>query len=161
MDDKWIKKKSKELKGADPVDLEVAGIFASIEHWVLRDGIREAEKRSTELNNHIDRLDKEQSSQVNSTLLALHLIRFWAENSKGPLAKQMLSKTTRAIDAVKANVIKESGFATSVFSYRCADDMLRIVEGRAVLPKEVRDKRISFFLNSDETIKKRKEDSGE
>jgi len=148
VDEFWYKKPNKEIKNADVLDRELLDLFLSLEKWILRNGIKEAETKAQELRSYIGRLDNEQASSVNTVLLALHLVRFWAENTKGPLAKQVGLKALRLIDAVKKRVIDEAGLQTSVNSYRCADDMLRIVEGRAVLPKEVRDATASKYIKA-------------
>ena len=146
IDEFWYRKPNRVIKNASALDRELLELFFSLEKWVLRNGVSAAEKKAQVMRNYIDRLDKDQASSINTILLALHLIRFWADNTKGPLAKQVGIKALRLIDATKKHVIEKSGLETSVNSYRCADDMLRIVEGRAILPKEVRDAVASKYI---------------
>jgi hypothetical protein len=146
VDEFWYKKPNRVIKNTPTIDRELLELFLSLEKWVLRDGVKTAEDRANQVRSYIERIDEEQSSRINTILFALHLIRFWAENTKGPLAKQIGSKALRLIDETKKHVIEKSGLETSVNSYRCADDILRIVEGRAVLPKEVRDAVASKYI---------------
>jgi len=146
VDDMWYKRPNKYIKNASEIDRGVLELFLLLEDRVLKDGYQEAEMRSKKIREKSNILDEEQAGQVNTILLGLHLIHFWAEKTKGPLAKLAESKSLRLIDMVKPVVIEKSGLDTSKNSYRCADDLLRIVEGRAVLPKEVRDKNAARYL---------------
>jgi len=139
LDEQWNPRK---VDDASSVDNELVDLFRIVERITIDSyGIKRIEAESIKINEAINKLH-ERDAHINNTLLAVHLIRFWAQNNMGPNAIMLASKTTRLVDKISEEVRKEAGHDIAKMTYRTADDILRFLQNRPILNNDIRD---AFF----------------
>lgn len=96
-----------------------------------------------EVSKIIDLLPKDEL-YCNITLVAIYLLMEWSAR----VLPILHTGFTSVGDMIKAEVEKKSGIETRKNSYRVADNIIRAIDGRPMLEKEIRDKWVKTWAKN-------------
>lgn len=134
LDEKWKPIKRNKLKGIiSPLDMELVSLFTMMEGYALSKGVSFAERAYKYTANAIESLPEDEKG-CNITLASIYL--FSLNTIALPLH---MKQTDRAIDGLIKEVLEEGGRELVTFSYRVADNISLLLDGKTIRTKEQRE----------------------
>ena len=135
-DGRPVKRNRLDQSKLDSVDIEMQELYVRLADLVYIDDRWNA--RLERFNAALRRLP---DNHGNKASVALQIVSIALDGFPGPQAVMLRSKSLRILDNMIEAVLSEDP-KLPVYSYRIADNLARLVEGRPALDNELRDKRM-------------------
>jgi hypothetical protein len=139
-DGRPVKRKRLDRSKLDPVDIELSELYKRLADFVYQDN-----QWATRLNRFNEILGKLPDNYGNKPSVVLNLVSLALEGQPGPSAIMLRTKAIRILDGIVKKVAAVDK-KLPAYSYRVAENIIRIVEGRPALDNKLRDKRIESIL---------------